>query len=126
MIEGAYGYQDPPTPPACADDPPPPRPYFILRFFASGIVCAASVMTSDPARDWDKIGGWLTEAHTDRGSYQLDGNNISFSIVSAAGRVDYFGVLAAGSMTLSWRSAINGGIGNGRLYTRFEARRSGQ
>lgn len=119
MIEGVFGYQDPVEPPKCADDPPPPRPYFILRFFESGVVCSASVMTMDPARDWDKIGGWLNEGHTDRGQYQVSGNNISFSIASTAGRVDYFGVLGAGSMVLSWRSAINGGIGNGRTYTRL-------
>lgn len=119
LIEGVYGYQDPFTPPDCADELPPPRPYFLLRFFESGVVCSASVMTDDPARDWDKIGGWLHERHTDRGTYKLTGTNISFTIASAQGKVDYFGLLSKNAMTLSWRSGINGGIGNGRTYVRI-------
>ena len=115
-MNGVFWYRDPETKPNCEDDEPAPRPFFILRFFPDGTVASANVLCDDLASGWPKIGTWLTASHTDRGTYSLTGDVISFAITSSVGRVDYFGVVKDSALTLSWRSHINGTIRNALEY----------
>jgi hypothetical protein len=70
------------------------------------------------------ISGWLTRQYQDRGTYRLSGESISFSVNSrysadAVGTIDYVGYLRGSTMTLSWRSNINGAIRNAVPYAQL-------
>jgi hypothetical protein len=127
-LTGVFYYQEP-LPPPCENEeedegPRPPNPYNVLRFFDDGTVVSSSIASLDLVRDWPSIRGWFHEGHHDRGRYVLKSGSISFSITSqykqqVMGTVDYFGIVAGASLTLSWRSHINGVIKNAIEYVRL-------
>jgi hypothetical protein len=124
MISGVY-YHIPPKPEKhCADDPDPPSFCSILRFYPDGKVVAATVVSESLEADWPKVGRWLTEAHHSGGSYRILGEAITFTIASKhenkdLGTVEYFGIVQADALLLSWKSSINHAIKNGVPYVRL-------
>lgn len=124
-LRGVFYHQEPPGPPCEEDEGPrPPNPYHVLRFFEDGTVVAGSIASLDIVRDWPAFRGWFHERHHDRGRYVLKSGSISFTITSqyksqVMGTVDYFGIVVGPSLTLSWRSHINGVIRNAVEYVRL-------
>jgi hypothetical protein len=77
-----------------------------LRFYDNGTVISASVVSDN----LPKIANWF-DGHNNRGSFTLSGRELSFSVESQEGVVDYIGDVRGTKMILRSHSHINGNRG---------------
>ena len=78
-----------------------------LRFFADGFVVG---VTTDGNTDGSaaNVSNWLKHSYNNSGQYKLQGNQISFSLKSSCGVVDYNGIVTKRGLELNSHSHING------------------
>lgn len=84
----------------------------ILRFYDDGLVLAVSIGTHNVFDTWGDIKPWFNRDTPDptfaTGTYQLDDDNLTFSVTGPEGTVDYIGRLSGDTLTLTFASSING------------------
>jgi len=95
------------------------RVWGAIRFFEDGIVTEVSLSSEvserDPS-DFIKKLTWFNREYESRGVYTIKGNQISFSINSTSGIVDYAGIIMDDELLLNSYSHINGYKGENELF----------
>ncbi|MDO4618310.1 MAG: hypothetical protein Q4B31_02170 [Clostridia bacterium] len=88
----------------------------VLRFFEDGTVIGVSIEQTEENNGYFPKGDWFDKDYEDNGTYSIDGDEISFSITSSNGTVDYRGTVEEDELTLDSYSHINGFSSSGREY----------
>jgi hypothetical protein len=89
-----------------------------IRFFENGIVVkqGLGLLEGDPSDIVMELQSWFNREFESRGVYTIKGKQISFSINSENGIVDYAGIIMDNELLLNSYSHINGYKGENDLF----------
>lgn len=89
----------------------------VLQFYEDGLVIGVSTPVKDIVKSWPEIKKWFNhEYRYNYGKYDLNGNQITFSLKSSYGKVDYSGIYDGDKLILNKFSHINGRIWENEEY----------
>ena len=89
-----------------------------IRFFEDGIVIEQGLgsLEGDPRDIVMDLQPWFNREYESSGVYTIQGNQISFSINSESGIVDYAGIIMDNRLSLNSYSHINGRKSKNNLF----------
>ena len=91
---------------------------YVFRFYEDGTVISVTVGRSTLEQSLFPSSEWFNKDNSGmaRGTYTLEGNDISFTSISSVGAVDYEGTLENGCLILDSYSHINGNEDKNKKY----------